>query len=67
MSEVKNSLEYERVEQEVPAAFPWIAIVKLAVAVVAIPIVIFLFWLLVLIGYWFKYGKWAGWNASLGS
>jgi hypothetical protein len=66
MSNRNDPIEYERVERDVPAAFPWIAVIKLVITVVAIPVIVCFFWLLVLIGYWFKYGRWAGWNAPLG-
>ena len=61
-----SKIEYERVDGEVPASFPWIAILKLLLAVVAIPVMLWLVWLLVLFFYWLKYGKWPGWDASLG-
>jgi hypothetical protein len=59
-------IEYERVDEEIPASFPWVVILKLLIAVVAIPVTLWLVWLLVLICYWVKYGKWPGWDASSG-
>lgn len=61
-----SKIDYERVDAEVPASFPWIVLLKLLLAVVAIPVMLWLVWLLVLISYWLKYGKWLGSDASLG-
>jgi hypothetical protein len=66
MCAANNPIDYERLEREVPAAFPWVALVKLVAAVVAVPVIICGFWLLMLICYWFKYGRWPGWNTSIG-
>jgi hypothetical protein len=62
MSKGNDPIDYEPVQQEEPTPFPWIVIIKLAVAVAAMGIALCLLWLLVLICYWFKYGKWPGWH-----
>jgi hypothetical protein len=59
-------IDYEQVQQEMPARFSWIVFLKLLAALISVPIILSLLWLLLLICYWFKYGKWPGWGASLG-
>jgi hypothetical protein len=62
MSKRKEPIEYEPVQLEEPIPFPWIALFKLLLAALAVPITIYLLWLLVLACYWFTYGKWPDWD-----
>jgi hypothetical protein len=65
-----DPIDYQAAREELPASFPWRVLLKVLVAGLAAPIALWLifqvFWLLVLICYWFKHGKWPGWDAPLG-